>query len=253
MSTVKVMSYNLHFGVGTDGTYDLARIAEAIEASGANVVGLQEVDGHWSARSRYEHMAESLASRLNMQMVFAPIYELPPAEEGRPVRRFGVALLSRFPIVRAANRRLTRLSTQSREAMPERMAGLAEAVLDVAGIPLTVYVAHLDYRSDPAIRTVQVGELLELVGEDRFGKLIVGDFNAGPNAPELQPLFAAFRDTWSDISDEAGFTFPAAEPASKIDYILAGEGLRTIAVDIAESLASDHRPIMAELELIPRP
>ena len=51
---VKVMSYNIHHAVGQDGILDLERIAKVIEDSGAEIIGLQEVDNHWSERSQFE-------------------------------------------------------------------------------------------------------------------------------------------------------------------------------------------------------
>jgi endonuclease/exonuclease/phosphatase family metal-dependent hydrolase len=248
-SSFKVMSYNVHYGVGMDGKYDVGRIADTIVASGADIVALQEVDVHWSGRSQYEDMAGTLAAKLGMQVYVAPIYELPPAREGEEARRFGNALLSRVPIVNAVNYKLTRLSTQDPTPRPMPMPGFAEVKLDMGGTALTVYVAHLDYRSDPAIRIVQVREMLDIMGGDTGRKLVVGDFNARPDAHELFPLFAVFRDTWKEVRNEPGFTFPADMPDRKIDYILAGSGVETIRSDIADVRASDHRPLTAEFRL----
>ena len=50
---MKVLTYNIHHGAGIDGVLDLERIAQVIEQSGADVIGLQEVDNHWSARSNW--------------------------------------------------------------------------------------------------------------------------------------------------------------------------------------------------------
>lgn len=248
-SGFKVMSYNVHSGIGMDGKYDADRIADAISDSGADIVALQEVDDHWSGRSQYEDMAGTLAAKLKMQAYFAPIYGLPPVREGEKDRRFGNALLSRMPIINAVNHNLTRLSTQEPSPRPIPMPGFAEVKLDMGGTALTVYVTHLDYRSDPGIRIVQVREMLEIMGRDPRRKLLLGDFNARPDAQELFPLFAAFRDTWKEVRNEPGFTFPADVPDRKIDYILAGSGVETIRSDIADVRASDHRPLTAEFRL----
>lgn len=252
MSTiVKVMSYNVHSGIGMDGRYDLDRIASAIGESGADIIGLQEVDVHWGGRSHNENMVEKLASKLGMHAFFAPIYELGAAAEGEPIRQFGVALLSRFPVIHAINHKLTRLSTQDKIPLPKPMPGLAEVQLNVDGTPLTIYTAHLDYRADTTIRLIQIGELLDIAGPETFRKLIVGDFNARPDAQELLPLFAVFPDTWAEVRREPGFTFPADVPDRKIDYILAGSGFEVIRTDVLDTGASDHRPLIAELRVGP--
>ena len=247
--TVRVMSYNIHSGIGMDGRYDADRIADVIRSAGADIVGLQEADVHWGERSRYDDTPRRLADRLGMHLFFAPIYTLAPEDGKAHERQFGVALLSKFPIVRAENRRLTRLSTQDAHAAPSPMPGFLEAVLDVKGTPLTVYVTHLDFRSDPAIRSVQVDEMLDMMARRDGLKLLIGDFNARPDAAELCPLFSAMRDTWTEVKRDPGFTFPADAPDRKIDYILAGPGLCTVSSAIVDSDASDHRPIVAELRL----
>jgi endonuclease/exonuclease/phosphatase family metal-dependent hydrolase len=246
---VNIMSYNVHSGIGMDGRYDLDRLASVIGESGADIVALQEVDVHWGGRSQYENMAEALASRLGMHAFFAPIYELAATAEGEPARQFGVALLSRFPVIHAINHKLTRLSTQDKNGAPEPLPGFAEVRLDIGGTPLTIYVTHLDYRADPAIRIIQIGEMLDIAGPDTYRKLIVGDFNARPDAPELIPLFVVFHDTWAAVRQEPGFTFPADVPDRKIDYILAGSGVEAVRTDVPDTGASDHRPLVAELRI----
>jgi len=42
--TVRVLTYNIHHGEGMDGFFDLPRLARIIEATGADLVALQEVD-----------------------------------------------------------------------------------------------------------------------------------------------------------------------------------------------------------------
>ncbi|MGB9375963.1 MAG: hypothetical protein WCB04_00425, partial [Mycobacteriales bacterium] len=44
---LRVASYNIHAGIGSDGAFDLDRTAEAIRALDADVVGLEEVDVNW--------------------------------------------------------------------------------------------------------------------------------------------------------------------------------------------------------------
>ncbi|CAG7627284.1 endonuclease/exonuclease/phosphatase family protein [Paenibacillus allorhizosphaerae] len=249
---LRVMSYNIHSGIGMDNEYDLNRIAGEIRESGAHIVGLQEADVHWGKRSRFEDGIALLAEQLDMHAFFAPIYELPPLSEGQPERKFGVAVLSRYPIVRARNHAMTRLSTlaQDRDRGPAPMPGFAEAVLDVDGTGLTVYVVHLDFRPDPAVRIVQIREMLNMLAHNEAPRLLLGDFNARPNAAEFVPLFQAMNDSWTDVhQSDDGLTFPADSPDRKIDYILRSSHLRTVSSQVLQTLGSDHRPVIADMLL----
>lgn len=245
---MRVMTYNLHGGIGMDGNYDLERIAGTIEGADADIVGLQEVDVRWGERSRFEHMADSLASRLGMSVYFAPIYSQPPSENRDHERQFGVALLSRLPILKAVNHKLTRLSTQDAATGPEPAPGLLEAVISASDRQLRVYVTHLDYRTDPKIRMTQIREMLDIAGAHTGPDLVLGDFNARPDAPELAPLFQAYRDSWTAVRTDEGYTFPADKPDRKIDYILTSTDLRIMRTNTIPGTASDHWPVVVDFE-----
>src|SRR6266508_987341 len=62
---LRVMSYNLHFGYDVEGWSDLEATARAIEAGGADVVGLQEVSRGWYLNGSTDMLAW-LQRRLGM-------------------------------------------------------------------------------------------------------------------------------------------------------------------------------------------
>ncbi len=66
---LRVMSFNIHHGADGDDVLDLERTAAVIEASGAEVISLQEVDDAWSSRSDFEDQAARLAELLDMHYV----------------------------------------------------------------------------------------------------------------------------------------------------------------------------------------
>lgn len=244
---LRVMNFNIHTGIGSDASLDLARTAAVIRDSRADVVGLQEVDVHWDARSDFRDQAADLARLLHMRVFFAPIYDLPPLTEGAPRRAYGVAVLSRHRIVSAENHQLTRLSTQEPNPVPAPAPGFAEAVVLVRGVPVHVYATHLDYRADPAVRRLQVADTLRILAEDPPGarQILLGDLNAEPAAPELAPLWTRLSDAWT--SAEPGLTYPAAVPAKRIDYVSVSAGVRVRHAAVVDTLASDHRPVVADL------
>ena len=241
--SLRVMTYNIRSGNG-----DLTGTAAAIRTVAPDVVALQEVDVHWAPRSNFADQATELGQQLGMAVRFARIYRLPPSSDGMPPREFGVAFLSKYPIVRFVNDSLTRLSTQEQTPEPTRMPGLLDVTIDVAGVRLRILDTHLDYRADPRVREAQVAEILNYVGVSPTGTILCGDLNAGPTAPELQPLFARLRDTWRS-SNDSGFTYPAEQPTKRIDYVLTTPEFRVRSTRVVTTLASDHRPVVAELTL----
>lgn len=240
---LRVMSYNIRSGNG-----NLDSTAAAIRAQQPDVVALQEVDVHWAERSAFADQVSELAAKLGMVARFAPIYVLPALTPGAPPREFGVALLSRYPVVRFRNDTIARLSTQVQNPAPSPAPGLLDALLDVQGRPVRVFNTHLDYRKDPAVRAEQVHEMLGFIGDLSVPTLVFGDMNAAPDAPELQPLLAKLHDAWSG-STSAGFTYPAEAPRERIDYVLVSPQFSVTSVRVPDTQASDHRPVVAELML----
>jgi endonuclease/exonuclease/phosphatase family metal-dependent hydrolase len=236
------MTYNIAAGHG-----DLAQIERTIRDSGAELVALQEVDVHWSERSDFADQATLLGQHLGMHVRFAPIYQLPAQVAGKPAREYGVALLSRYPIVHFTNHHITRLSTQEAAPTPTPMPGFLEARVQVHGITLRVFNTHLDYRADPAVRTTQVNEMLAIIGGVHEPTLLFGDLNARPDAEELRPLINRFRDLWRE-SAEPGYTYPATAPDRRIDYILVSDHFEVRAARVLPPQASDHRGVAAEVE-----
>ncbi|BCH30845.1 endonuclease/exonuclease/phosphatase [Mesorhizobium sp. L-8-10] len=100
---MKFVSYNIQYGFGADGRYDLARIARAV--ADADVIALQEVERHWR-RSNDDDQPEILSRLLpDHHFVYGPAFDMDASTrdaDGRLVnrrRQFGTMLLSRLPIV----------------------------------------------------------------------------------------------------------------------------------------------------------
>jgi endonuclease/exonuclease/phosphatase family metal-dependent hydrolase len=238
--SLRVMSYNIHTGIGSDGVLDLDRTAAAIRDARPDVVALQEVDVHWAERSLFRDQAKDLGRLLHMRVFFAPIYDLDPLTGGAPRRQYGVAILSRLPVLHTENHEITRLSTQDPNPVPRPAPGFAEAVVLARGVAVHVYCTHLDYRPEPGVRAAQVADMLAIM----HGRtVLLGDFNATPDAPELAPL-------WETLTPaRVGPTYPADVPEKTIDYVTVSSGISVRAATVPATLASDHRPVVAQLSV----
>lgn len=239
---VRVMTYNIHWGMGDDAVRDLQRVADQINAADPDVVGLQEVDVHWAARSDFVDQARWLADTLDMQVVFAPILDEDPHEDGQPRRQFGTAILSAHPITATTSHEILRLPGWTTTGFPE-------AVVNVRGAMFRFYTTHLDWRADPVLREGQVADTLDITTGQTGQKVLVGDLNAPPDAAELAPLWDHFVDAWDVAGDGPGLTFPASQPVKRIDYVLTSPDIGVDQIWVPDSVASDHRAVVADLTL----
>jgi len=247
--SLRVAYYNIHAGAGMDNRFDLDRQVAAIRTLDADVVALQEVDVFWGARSGWRDLATELAEALDMAVFFGPIYSLDPLSPEAPRREYGLAILSRYPIVHAINHEITRLSTQVPNPTPAPAPGFPEVVVNARGALVHVYATHLDYRANPAIRQMQVADMNRIMTAARgTQQVLLGDFNAEPSAPELAPLWSHLTDAWTAANGPAGgLTYPAASSIKRIDYVAVSSAVRVDGCTAPWTLASDHLPVVADL------
>src|SRR5512145_1670899 len=85
--TLRVMTYNIHVGVGMDKKLDLQRIADVINRERPDLVGLQEVDRGVKRTEGKDEIAE-LAKMTRMDYAFAHNLDYQGGQ-------YGVAILSR--------------------------------------------------------------------------------------------------------------------------------------------------------------
>ncbi len=224
-----VLTFNIRHGAGLDGVVDLARVAAVIRDSGASLVGLQEVDRHFDARSGFADQPAELARLLDMRVAYAPNVDLP----GDPRRQYGIAILSRFPIVSVRHTLLPGAREQR---------GLLETVVDVRGTPVRFMTTHLDVDS-AAVRRQQARVVAAAVAGSAEPVVLTGDLNATPDAPEATTLTALLADT---RPGGGGLTIPSDAPTARIDYVLSAFGGTS---EVPVTRASDHRPVLAELPI----
>lgn len=206
---MKFAGYNVQYGVGLDGRYDLDRIARAVEA--ADIIALQEVTRNF-ARNGYDDMVAGLEARLprHFSAYHAPVDILLNMEErdGRVIQHrlnFGNMILSRYPILSTRGLMLPRSRTYDRLNL-QRSA--LEAVIAAPGGPIRVYSVHLDHVS-PEERMAQIdclkrwfqavpAEGVAVTGAADFGMadtpapedyVALGDFNLQPETPDYECLF----------------------------------------------------------------
>jgi len=246
VQTIRVMTYNIHHGEDLEGELSLDRIADLMARHDVDVVALQEVDSHWAERSAFADQPRELAERSGMEVFFAPIYNRDPEPPREERRRYGLAVLSRLPILSKSNLELAR---ETSEGEVTRLPGFPAVTLEAGAGTLHVFNTHLDYRADPAMRRTQIAETLEVLEDVNGPIILLGDLNAPPDAAELEPLLTRLHDAWEMAGDGDGFTFPADAPDRRIDYILVSSDIRVDSIAVLHSTASDHQPVVAVLSI----
>lgn len=238
---LRAMSFNIHHGRGLDGVVDLERVAAVIEDADADIVGIQEVDRHWSERSDFVDQASVLARRLNMHIVYGANLDRDPLEPDQPRRQYGTAILSDHPILEWRNVLLPRTGTKEQR-------GLLEARVNVRGVPVLVYNTHLQHDSQSE-RIAQVDAIREIIGTPEDSVVLVGDLNARPDTPEIAAITERLRDAWVAAGVGDGYTYPAEDPYARIDYVLTSDDVVARAAAVVTSDASDHLPVHADVAL----
>ncbi|ELP32150.1 endonuclease/exonuclease/phosphatase [Rhodopirellula baltica SWK14] len=87
---LRVLSYNIHHGRGTDGKIDLDRLANVIRSVDPDLVAVQEVDQN-TRRNGMVNQVETLAVQTSLHGEFAKQIDYDGGE-------YGQAVLSKYPV-----------------------------------------------------------------------------------------------------------------------------------------------------------
>jgi endonuclease/exonuclease/phosphatase family metal-dependent hydrolase len=236
-ATVRVMTYNIQHGRGMDGQVDLERIAEVIRREGADIVALQEVD-RGVQRTEERDLPGELAELTGMPAIFSMNI---PHQGGE----YGNAVLTRYPVKQWTNTHLKMLRAGEQR-------GVLQLILDVEGKEVLFLNTHIDHRPDDTERLANVDEFIEMVEGYGISRVIFcGDFNDVPGSRTHGNLREQFRDIWEEVGGGQGYTFSSVQPHKRIDYIFLAHTpkLRPMRAWVPKTQASDHLPLVAEIEI----
>jgi len=238
---LNVMTYNIHVGIGMDKKLDLARIAEVINDEKPDLVGLQEVDRGVKRTNGVDQIAE-LARMTKMEYAFAPNLDYQGG-------KYGVAVLSRFPILAIDHRRYQNLREAERR-------GFLRVEIMYAGRRVHFVTTHLDYQHADG-RLYEARQLLKALAEVRGPVILTADLNDEPTGETYKLVTETFFDAYMVATPglTGGYTYPADNPRKRIDYIFVrkGDGAKPHGVDYRNSSqASDHRPFSAFVDVFDR-
>jgi endonuclease/exonuclease/phosphatase family metal-dependent hydrolase len=227
---LKVMTYNIKHGEVSS----LESIASVINGQSPDIVLLQEVDVLTNRSGRVDQAAR-LGQLTGMYHSFQPA--LLSYDGGQ----YGLALLSRYPIV--SSQRIPLRSTAE-----QRILALMEVELDPEHV-ISVGISHFanttaSERQNQAddVKAALAGRALAVFG---------GDLNASPSEACITSLRQQLTDAWTRGGSGNGYTHDARFPTKRIDYLMLGPSwiAPVQASVVGASSQSDHRPVVATLTL----
>lgn len=226
--TLRLATYNIHYGFDTHWTFNLEEIAKTIETEGVDVAVLQEVDAGRITSFSVDD-ALWLGRRLGMHVVYQPTLE----------KLSGIALLSRYPLETSDGQWLTSALEQT---------AIVHGAVKTRDGPLHAYGVWLGL--EPEERLTQVAEALDYIGLEEPVAL-GGDFNATPDSPIYARVAGAgLSDPFAKAGENSPLTSPAIDPVKRIDYVWL-RGLTARKAWVSDSVASDHRLVVVEVQLSP--
>lgn len=243
---LRVMTYNVHSCIGNDRVLSPTRIAEVIAQYNPDVVALQELDAGRARTGRVDQ-AHLIAQRLEYVFHFFPGMEI---EE----EQFGDAILSRYHMRLRHAAGLPRFQYRSKRTH----RGALWVSIDLNGHTIQVINTHMGLGRKE--RRAQAERLLcpeWLAHPDCQSPVIFcGDLNSLPRSP----VHHAFKNVLHDTQpfqhghrSRSRNTYPSPYPMWRIDYIFVSPGIAVNNVIVPRTkltrLASDHLPVIADLEI----
>lgn len=223
---MRVMTYNIRGGWGSDGQRSTARIAGVIRDQNPDIVCLQEVHQRLP-QSRFVDQPARLEAETGLPLVFQANLRL-------GFGGYGLAIASRYAVVSVQNHLLPSVREQR---------GVLQVRLGTPDGPLTVFCTHWGLNGEE--RKKQAARLAELVLAAPGPILVAGDFNERPDAPGVRQLLTQTGLLDADAAQNRP-TYPADVLEARIDFVFFSPMLPLKSVFPVMTLASDHLPLVAE-------
>ncbi|MHA1911242.1 MAG: endonuclease/exonuclease/phosphatase family protein [Candidatus Kariarchaeaceae archaeon] len=239
----KIMTFNIHFGIDTDGFYSVENIVDVVSSSGADIVGFQEI-----TRSSPLNGFGDLGSQLTLEMEKEGFKYSFIGDTGEQALRN--AIFSKYEILDA--------EVFTLEPVVSYQRTVVKATIDIDGnhvVFLVTHVTHIYEEKTSSERVEQINNLIDLA-DSNLPIVIMGDFNSIPGWPEIQTfLSAGYLDSWDEANDGGlTLTWPAYDPIQRLDYIFLTNGTSSSFIPVSSSIidtqASDHLPVITEIEFV---
>lgn len=231
---IRVMSFNIHHGEWPDiSELSLSEVRDVISDSGADLIGLQDVD-KFRSRSDFVDQTAWLANELGFFYAYGENVVFPG--DGY----YGNGILSRYPITSSTNILLPSPAVEQR--------GLLITNIDIYGVPMVFANTHLDHSAGGSVRELQTTEINTILGASPTSTILTGDMNSEPTSTEVQTLTSVYLDTWAEVGVGNGYTFPGNALTKRIDYVMVSDDINIGSGEVLDDVATvDHFPYRADI------
>lgn len=225
-NSIRIMSYNIHNGIGMDGKTDYQRIADVIMNVQPDIVAVQEADSV-TTRSQGIFVLKTIADEVLMYPVFASAIDYQGG-------KYGIGVLCKEKPV-------------SVRTIPLPGREEKRVVLIVEFNKYTVACTHFSLTAEDRKASARI--LSGIIKEQRKPFFLAGDMNAPYESEEQEIL----RENLAVLTNYKQPTFPSDKPEKCIDYIYgtkdtsAYSALTRRVVD--EKVASDHLPVFVDVRI----
>lgn len=230
----RIVTYNIHSGIGRDKKHDYKRIGQFLASSGADVVLLQEMDTRPPERDTAQDVRDICAENTFKLIPSPAIIEA----DGW----YGNAILTRYDVLSNDTVDVSQSGRQPRNVQ------IVE--LKTEKTPLTVVNTHkglkkLERRSQFSLLHEHLSQRLK---EKQTPLVLAGDFN------EWQFFSKAFKGLNSLLfQQKVGATFPSHFPVFSLDRVWVTDDIKVKACrklkNAKTRVYSDHLPVLIDIEL----
>lgn len=225
---VRVATYNIHYGYDERWRFDPAAIAETLRSAAPDLVALQEVP-----------VGMPTAYGVDFPLWLERRLGIPAFFSANINRLQGEAILARVP-----TRSVRAVALPPADADRKQLLQLQGII---GGRAVGFHALHLGVEAGD--RAQQLTAALHHIPTGPA--VLLGDLNAQPGSPETAALRAAgFQDAFEAAGVEAGATWPARAPTLRIDWVWI-RGLEAVRAEVLEPTPSDHRAVVATLQIEP--
>ncbi len=218
----RVLTFNIQQGYRADGQKGWEDQLALMRQVNADIIGLQESDTARLSGANND-LVGYFATALGMYAYYGP-----PTVNGT----FGIALLSRYPILEAHTAYMTSQGEQT---------AVIVATLSVNQRRLHVAVTHLG-NDGPMVQQMNVLQAIQ----GRAPLVLMGDFNFTPNTPQYRRTVETLQDAWLAARQQGGAGHDA--PPAPIDHIFITPDLTAPRAAYLPPGPSDHPALWAVIE-----